>query len=57
MLTAAGYEFIVVQSLSHVYLFATRWTVALQASLSFTVSSSLLSLMSIELMMPSSIYK
>ena len=28
----------VVQSLSHVQLFATLWTVPLQASLSFTIS-------------------
>ena len=43
----------VVQSLSRVQLFATRWTAAHQASLSFTISKSLLKLMSIELMMPS----
>ena len=43
---------IVVQSLSHVWLFATPWTVARQASLSFTISWSLLKLMSIELVMP-----
>ena len=42
-----------VQSLSHVQLFATPWTVAPQASLSITNSWSLLKLMSIELMMPS----
>ena len=41
------------QSLSHVQLFATSWTAACQASLSFTISWSLLKLMSIELMMPS----
>ena len=46
--------FVVVQSLSHVWLFATVWTAARQASLSFTVSRSLLKLMSIELMKPSS---
>ena len=34
-------------------LFATPWTAAHQASLSFTVSQSLLKLMSIELVMPS----
>ena len=44
---------IVVQLLSHVRLFATPWTAARQASLSFTVSPSLLRLMSIELVMPS----
>ena len=37
-----------VQSLSHVQLFATPWTAAHQASLSFTISQSLLKLMSIE---------
>ena len=44
---------VVFQSLSHVQLFATPWTVAYQASLSFTVSQSLLRFMSIELVMPS----
>ena len=43
----------VVQSLSHVWLFLTSWTVAHRASLSFTVSSNLLRLMSIESVMPS----
>ena len=43
-----------VQSLSRVLLFATPWTAALQASLSFTDSRSLLKLMSIESVMPSS---
>jgi len=43
---------IVVQSFSPVQLFATSWTAARQASLSFTISQSLLKLMSIELMMP-----
>ena len=43
----------VVQSLSHVQLFATPWTATHQASLSFTNSWSLLKLMSIESMMPS----
>ena len=42
-----------VQSLSHVRLFATPWTVAPQASLSITNSQSLLKLMSIESVMPS----
>ena len=42
-----------VQSLSHVRLFATPWTTALQAFLSFTISQSLLKLMSIESVMPS----
>ena len=40
------------QSLSFVQLFATPWTVARQASLSFTVSQSLLKLMCIESVMP-----
>ena len=45
--------FIAVQSLSCVRLFATPWTAARQASLSFTISWSLLKLMSIKLVMPS----
>ena len=44
---------IVVQLLSHVWLFVTPWTVACQASLSFTISWHLLKLMSIALMIPS----
>ena len=39
------------QSLSHVQLFATPWTSAQQASLSFTIFQSLLKFMSIELVM------
>ena len=46
-------RFVVVQSLSRVRLFETAWTAARQASLSFTVSQSLLKLMSIESVMPS----
>ena len=42
-----------IQSLSRVQLFATPRTAAHQASLSFTVSQSLLKLTSIELVMPS----
>ena len=42
-----------VQSLSHVWLFATPWTTTHQASLSITTSRSLPRLMSIELVMPS----
>ena len=42
-----------VQSFSHIQLFATPWTAALQASLSITNSQSLLKLMSIESMMSS----
>ena len=44
---------IVIQLLSHVQLFVTPWTAACQASLSFTISQSLLKLMSIESVMPS----
>ena len=44
---------IVVQSLSCVQLFVTTWTATNQASLSFTLSWSLLKLMSIGSMMPS----
>ena len=44
---------VVVQSLSCVWLFATPWTAAHQASLSITNSRSLLKLMSIILVMPS----
>ena len=43
----------VVQSLSRVQLFATPWTAAFQASLSFIISQSLLKLMFSELVMPS----
>ena len=43
----------VVHSLSRVRLFATPWTTALQPSLSFIISQSLLKLMSIESVMPS----
>ena len=42
-----------VQSLSHVWLFATPWTAALQASLSIINSWSLLKIMSIASVMPS----
>ena len=42
-----------VQSLSRVWLFATPWTAACQASLSITNSQSLPKPMSIELVMPS----
>ena len=45
--------YVVVQSLSHVRLFATPWTTGHQASLSFTLPPSLLKPMSIELVMPS----
>ena len=43
----------VVQPLRHVWLFATPWTAACQASQSFTSSQSLLKFMSIKLVMPS----
>ena len=44
---------VVAQLLSHVQLFATSWTAACQASLSFLTSQSLLKLMSAESVMPS----
>ena len=44
-------EIFVVQLLSCFRLFATPWTAARQASLSFTISQGLLKLMSIELVM------
>ena len=44
---------LLVQLFSHIWLFATPWTAAHQASLSFTTSQSLLKLMSIESVMPS----
>ena len=43
----------VAQLLSHVQLFATPWTAAFQASLSFTISQSLPKLMPIESVKPS----
>ena len=43
----------VVQSLSHIQLFATPWTAAHQAFLSITIFQSLLKLISTELVMPS----
>ena len=42
-----------VQLLSGVQLFATPWTAARHASLSFTISQSLLKLMSIDAIQPS----
>ena len=47
------HQFSSVHSLSHVWLFATPWTAACQASLSITNSWSLLKLMSIESVIPS----
>ena len=45
-------ELFIVQSFSHVQLFARPWTVTCQASLSITNSQSLLKLTSIESVMP-----
>ena len=47
-------RFVVVQLLSHVWFFATPWTVARQPCLSFTICCSLLKFMSLESVMPSS---
>ena len=44
---------VIVQSISHVWLFGTPWTAAFQASLSFIISLILFKLMSIESVMPS----
>ena len=44
---------VVLQLLSHVRLFKTAWTTTQQASLSFTISQSLLKCVSTELVMPS----
>ena len=46
---------VTVQLLGCVQLFATSWTAARQVSLSFTIHQSLLKLMSVELVMPSTI--
>ena len=46
-------QHVVVQLLCHVQFFATPWTAAHQASMTFTISWSLLKLISIESMMPS----
>ena len=48
-----GFVVVVVQELSHAQLFVTPWTAANQASLSFTVSQSLLKFISIESVMVS----
>ena len=48
------FQFSSVQSLSRVWLFATPWIAARQASLSVTNSQSLLKLMPVESVMPSS---
>ena len=49
----SGKLFIVVQFLSYAWLFVIPWSAAHQASLSFTISLSLLKLMSTESVMPS----
>ena len=54
--TCFSVQFSSVQLLSHVWLFATPWTTARQASLSITNSRSLLKLVPIESVMPSSHY-
>ena len=54
ILSFISVQFSSVQSLSWVWLFATPWIAAHQASLSITISWSSLKLMSIELVMPSS---
>ena len=46
-------QFSSLQSFSHVQLFSTPWSAALQTSLSITNSQNLLKLMSIALVMPS----
>ena len=51
---SSSVQFSPVQSLSHVRLFATPWIAAHQASLSITNSRTLLRLMSIKSVMPSS---
>ena len=48
-LLSLGNVVVVVQSISHDWLFATPWTTACQAPLSSTTSGSLLGFMSIEL--------
>ena len=51
--TLKSMENVAFQLLCHVQLFATPWIAAYQVSLSFTISQSLLKLMSIESVMPS----
>ena len=48
------HQFSSVQLFSRIWLFATPWTAARQASLSITNSRSLIQLMSLKLVMPSS---
>ena len=52
LLPSSSKDISVVQSLSHVWLFATPWTAAHQPSLSFTICWNLLTFMSIESVMP-----
>ena len=54
LFTSYHIQFSLVQLLSHVQLFATPWIAACQASLSIINSQSLLKLMCIKLVMPSS---
>ena len=49
----SSFSFIIVHMLSCVWLFVTPWNAAFQASLSITISQSLLKLMFIESVMPS----
>ena len=53
---SAHHSHLMLMSLSHGQLFATPWTAAHQAFLSFTISWSLLKLISIELVMPSHLF-
>ena len=48
-----NYSSVVVQLLTHIWLFATAWTAAHQTSLSLTISQRLPKFMSIALVMPS----
>ena len=52
-IAARFFSIVVVQFLSHVWLFLTSWTAACQVSLSFTMSQNLLKLIFIESVMPS----
>ena len=51
-----SYCVVAIQAFGHVRLFVTSWTVARQASLSFTISWSMLRLMPIESMLPSKLF-
>ena len=51
--TYKGKDTVIVQLLSHAQHFSTPWTAVHQTSLSFTISPSLLKLMSVESVMPS----